>query len=117
MAAPIARDILLYALYGGLPPLEAYPADQRKAIEEQRAPAASAAAGRPRGTGHEPLRLRRPHVPRGAAKLLAINWSLVLLLTACGSTGFLMLYSVAGGSLDPWAEPQMLRFGLGHRRR
>ncbi len=47
VAAPIARDILLYALCGGLPPLEAYPADQRKAIEEQRAampaPAAHAA--------------------------------------------------------------------------
>jgi penicillin-binding protein 2 len=37
VAAPIARDILLYALYGGLPPLEAYPADQRRAIEEERA--------------------------------------------------------------------------------
>lgn len=37
VAAPIARDILLYALCGGLAPLEAYPADQRKAIEEQRA--------------------------------------------------------------------------------
>jgi hypothetical protein len=36
-AAPIARDILLYALYGGLPPLEAYPAEQRSTIEEQRA--------------------------------------------------------------------------------
>lgn len=36
VAAPIARDILLFALYGGLPPLEAYPADQRKAVEEMR---------------------------------------------------------------------------------
>jgi penicillin-binding protein 2 len=36
-AAPIARDILLYALCNGLPPLEAYPAEQRQAIEEQRA--------------------------------------------------------------------------------
>jgi penicillin-binding protein 2 len=35
VAAPIARDILLFALYGGLPPLEAYPADQRGTIEEQ----------------------------------------------------------------------------------
>jgi penicillin-binding protein 2 len=45
-AAPIARDILMFALYGGLPPLEAYPPDQRKAIEEQRAlqPAPEAAA-------------------------------------------------------------------------
>jgi penicillin-binding protein 2 len=36
VAAPIARDILLFALCGGLPPLEAYPADQRQAIEEER---------------------------------------------------------------------------------
>jgi penicillin-binding protein 2 len=35
-AAPIARDILLFALYGGLPPLEAYPAGQRDQIEEMR---------------------------------------------------------------------------------
>jgi len=37
VAAPIARDILLYALCNGLPPLEAYPPDQRKGIEEMRA--------------------------------------------------------------------------------
>jgi rod shape determining protein RodA len=51
--------------------------------------------------------------PRGAAKLLALNWSLVLLLFAVASTGFLMLYSVAGGSLDPWARAQMTRFAVG----
>ena len=32
-AAPIARDILLYALAGGLPPLSAYPASQRTRIK------------------------------------------------------------------------------------
>jgi len=32
-AAPIARDILLSALVGGVPPLEAYPASQRGRIE------------------------------------------------------------------------------------
>jgi rod shape determining protein RodA len=47
------------------------------------------------------------------AKLFAVNWSLLLLLTAASSAGFLMLYSVAGGSTDPWAGPQMLRFGVG----
>ena len=31
-AAPIARDILLYALHGGIPPIEAYPEDQRGRI-------------------------------------------------------------------------------------
>ena len=51
--------------------------------------------------------------PRGPAKLLALNWPLVLLLTAVACTGFLMLFSVAGGSVHPWAEPQMLRFGVG----
>lgn len=35
VAAPIARDILLQALNRGLPPLTAYPADQRGRIEEQ----------------------------------------------------------------------------------
>jgi penicillin-binding protein 2 len=44
VAAPIARDILLFALYGGLPPLEAYPSEQRKGIEEMRAKMAEPAA-------------------------------------------------------------------------
>jgi len=35
-AAPIARDIILQALYGGLPPLEAYPSGQRGTIETMR---------------------------------------------------------------------------------
>ncbi|MBD3680218.1 MAG: penicillin-binding protein 2 [Rhodobacteraceae bacterium] len=34
-AAPIARDIVLQALYEGLPPLSAYPANQRRMIEER----------------------------------------------------------------------------------
>jgi penicillin-binding protein 2 len=32
-AAPPSRDILLYALYGDVPPLEAYPKDQRERIK------------------------------------------------------------------------------------
>ena len=32
-AAPIARDITLQALYGGAPPLDAYPAKDRERIE------------------------------------------------------------------------------------
>ncbi len=35
-AAPIARDVTLQALYGGLPPLSAYPAAQRNRIDSQR---------------------------------------------------------------------------------
>ncbi|SIS77315.1 penicillin-binding protein 2 [Phaeovulum vinaykumarii] len=36
VAAPIARDILLFALHGGLPPLSAYPSSQRWRIENER---------------------------------------------------------------------------------
>ncbi len=33
-AAPVGRDVLLFALYGGLPPIEAYPSDQRAQVAE-----------------------------------------------------------------------------------
>ena len=52
-------------------------------------------------------------VPTGLRKLFHVNWALVLLLIAISSTGFLMLFSVAGGTIDPWARPQMIRFGAG----
>ena len=52
-------------------------------------------------------------VPSGIRKILYLNWGLVVLLVAVASMGFLMLYSVAGGSLQPWAEPQMKRFAAG----
>lgn len=52
-------------------------------------------------------------VPSGFRKILHLNWPLTLLLASVCGIGFLMLYSVAGGSFDPWAEPQMKRFGLG----
>ncbi|MBW4981857.1 rod shape-determining protein RodA [Mameliella sp. CS4] len=52
-------------------------------------------------------------VPSGWRKILHLNWPLIVLLTAVSGIGFLMLYSVAGGSFSPWAEPQMKRFGLG----
>lgn len=50
--------------------------------------------------------------PTGLAKVLHLNWPLVVLLIAVAGVGFLMLYSVAGGSFEPWAEPQMQRFGV-----
>ena len=52
-------------------------------------------------------------VPSGLRKILFLNWPLVLLLASVCGIGFLMLFSVAGGSFSPWAEPQMRRFGLG----
>ncbi|WP_417808678.1 rod shape-determining protein RodA [Thioclava sp.] len=52
-------------------------------------------------------------VPTGWRKLFYMNWPLVFLLTAVASAGFLMLYSVAGGNIHTWAEPQMKRFAVG----
>ncbi|MEC7668856.1 MAG: rod shape-determining protein RodA [Pseudomonadota bacterium] len=51
--------------------------------------------------------------PSGWRKVLYLNWPIVILLTAIACVGFLMLYSVAGGSFSPWAEPQMKRYLLG----
>ncbi|WP_306112811.1 MULTISPECIES: rod shape-determining protein RodA [unclassified Roseovarius] len=51
--------------------------------------------------------------PTGLRKVLYLNWPLIILLIAVASAGFLMLYSVAGGSFSPWAAPQMKRFALG----
>ncbi len=45
-------------------------------------------------------------------KLLSINWFLVLMIIAVAGIGIAMLYSAAGGDLQPWAERQMVRFGV-----
>ncbi len=46
-------------------------------------------------------------------KLGRVTWGLVALLTVTGCVGFLMLYSAANGSYEPWAWRQMARFGAG----
>ena len=53
------------------------------------------------------------HVPSGLGKIFYLNWALILLVTTVACIGFLMLYSVAGGSLDPWSSAQIKRFALG----
>jgi len=52
-------------------------------------------------------------VPTGFAKVLYLKWALIVLITAVASVGFLMLYSAAGGSFDPWASAQAKRFAVG----
>lgn len=52
-------------------------------------------------------------VPTGLRKILFLNWPLIVLLASVAGVGFMMLYSVAGGSFSPWAEPQIKRFTLG----
>jgi rod shape determining protein RodA len=59
------------------------------------------------------LEYRVKTTPTGLSKVFYVNWALVLVVTAVAAVGFLMLYSVAGGDLDPWARDQMQRFGLG----
>ena len=56
---------------------------------------------------------QQAQTPQGLAKVLHLNWSLALLVTAVASAGFLMLYSVADGNINVWALPQMIRFGIG----
>ncbi len=46
-------------------------------------------------------------------KLFEINWGLVLLIGIIACAGFAMQYSVAGGHMQPWATPQVLKFALG----
>ena len=52
-------------------------------------------------------------VPSGLTKIFHINWALLLLISAVAGIGILMLYSVAGGSMTPWAGQQMERFIMG----
>ena len=59
------------------------------------------------------LEYNTARTPSGPSKILAMNWALVLVVAAVSGIGFLVLYSVAGGSMTPWAEPQMKRFALG----
>ena len=51
--------------------------------------------------------------PAGLAKVMHLNWPLVVLVIAVAGVGLVMLFSVAGGSMRPWAEPQARRFALG----
>lgn len=51
--------------------------------------------------------------PTGLRKILFLDWPLVVLLVTVAGIGFLMLYSVAGGNVAVWTEPQMKRFALG----
>jgi rod shape determining protein RodA len=58
----------------------------------------------------DPMGARGPGLP---GKLLRLDWSLVLLVAAIAGVGVMMLYSVAGGSLEPWAAAHATRFGVG----
>ncbi|MDA0675394.1 MAG: FtsW/RodA/SpoVE family cell cycle protein, partial [Proteobacteria bacterium] len=48
-----------------------------------------------------------------ARRLWQLHWLFVLLICTIAAIGFAMLYSAAGGSFDPWASRQMVRFAFG----
>ena len=52
-------------------------------------------------------------LPKGISKIFALDWPVLLLVFTVSNFGFLILYSVADGSLKPWAQPQMIRFSIG----
>jgi len=52
-------------------------------------------------------------VPTGLERLSYVNLPILILIIAISAIGFLMLFSVAGGSLEPWAKLQMIRFSFG----
>ncbi|MBN67127.1 MAG: rod shape-determining protein RodA [Rickettsiales bacterium] len=46
-------------------------------------------------------------------KLLQLHWPVLFLIILLACIGFAMQYSAAGGSLEPWAKPQIMRFIVG----
>ena len=46
-------------------------------------------------------------------KLWHIHWLFVLLLCVTAAVGVAMLYSAAGGNVNPWAAKHAIRFGVG----
>ena len=46
-------------------------------------------------------------------KLVQIPYGLLFTVAVTASIGFAMLYSAAGGSWEPWASRQVVRFGVG----
>ncbi len=59
------------------------------------------------------LEYRVKFAPTGLAKVFYVNWGLYLVITAVAAIGWLMLYSIAGGDISVWAEPQMKRYAAG----
>lgn len=55
--------------------------------------------------------MRAPEMSLGE-KLWQINWGLLLLLALIGAVGFAVLYSAAGGKMEPWAMRHAVRFGI-----
>lgn len=51
--------------------------------------------------------------PTGLEKVGRVSWILLAAVCVVACVGFALLYSAAGGAMDPWAGKQMARFGFG----
>lgn len=49
---------------------------------------------------------------RPFAKMAQMHWVLVCLISMAGCVGFAMMYSAAGGNMNPWALKQMMYFAV-----
>lgn len=45
-------------------------------------------------------------------KFFALSWGYILCILLLTAIGLLTLYSAAGGSMNPWAQNQLIRFGV-----
>ena len=45
-------------------------------------------------------------------RLMSLNWVIIGVVVLLAATGTAMLYSVAGGEIDPWASRHAIRFGF-----
>lgn len=52
-------------------------------------------------------------IPTGFQRLAYINLPIIVILITVAGIGFMMLFSVAGGSTEPWAKVQITRFSIG----
>ena len=52
-------------------------------------------------------------IPTGFQRLAYINLPIIVIIITIAAIGFMMLFSVAGGSTEPWAKVQMTRFCIG----
>jgi len=52
-------------------------------------------------------------IPTGFQRVVYINLPIIVILITIAAIGFMMLFSVAGGSTEPWAKVQMTRFSIG----
>lgn len=46
-------------------------------------------------------------------KFFHLRWGFIILIVVVACVGFMALYSAAGGSFEPWAARQMVRFAFG----